>query len=124
MAEVKKLGKPSLAEQAKGGFGKKRSLDDIDDFVFERSPMKKFGKDLVTNLAQNAPGYAKQYSQSQESKARNSQPRFAQVYVSSSPISTQSLTSCSVFNRPSSKPRAALRALLRPRFLPAASGTL
>ncbi|KAH6906377.1 hypothetical protein BKA70DRAFT_1429065 [Coprinopsis sp. MPI-PUGE-AT-0042] len=79
MAEIKKASKPSLYDQTKGAFRKTRSLDDIDDFIFERSPMKKFGQDLATNLAQKAPQYAQQYSQSQESKARSSQPRFAQV---------------------------------------------
>ncbi|KAH6897520.1 hypothetical protein BKA70DRAFT_1315914 [Coprinopsis sp. MPI-PUGE-AT-0042] len=78
MAEIKKLGKPSVLDKTKGAFGK-RSLDDIEDHVFERSPMKKFATDVVTNLAQKAPQYAQQYSQSQEAKARNSQPRFAQV---------------------------------------------
>jgi hypothetical protein len=79
MAEIKKLGKPSIASQAKSALGKKRSLDDIEDYIFERTPMKKFATDLATNLAQKAPQYAQQYTQSQQNKAKASQPRFAQV---------------------------------------------
>ncbi|KAH6906410.1 hypothetical protein BKA70DRAFT_1429100 [Coprinopsis sp. MPI-PUGE-AT-0042] len=65
MAEIKKLGKPSIASQAKGGF--KRSVDEI----FERG----FGKDLGIGLGQKAPSYAKQYTQSKNAQIRNSLPR-------------------------------------------------
>ena len=80
MAEIKKLGKPSsIANQAKGGF-RTRDLE-FDEEVFERAPMKKFAQDLATGLAQKAPTYAKQYTQSQESKVRNQNrtPGFAHV---------------------------------------------
>lgn len=80
MAEIKKLGRPSsIANQAKGGF-RTRDLE-FDEEVFERSPMKKFAQDLATGLAQKAPTYAKQYTQSQESKTRsqNRTPAFAHV---------------------------------------------
>ena len=73
MAEIKKLGNPnSIANQAKGGF-RTRDLE-FDEEVFERAPMKKFAQDLGTGLAQKAPTYAKQYTKSQEAKARNSHP--------------------------------------------------
>ena len=78
--QVRALGKPSIASQAKGAFGKKRALDDIEEFLFERAPMKKFATDLATGLAQKAPTYAKQYTQSEEAKRRNAAtPRMASV---------------------------------------------
>lgn len=46
-----------------------------DEEIFERAPMKKFAKDLAVGLGQKAPGYANQYSQSQQAKARNSVAR-------------------------------------------------
>lgn len=122
LAEVKKLGKPSVSSQVKA-LGKKRSLDDFED-IFERAPMKKFATDLATNLAQKAPQYAQQYTQSQQNKAKNSQPRFAQVYVFCCLIYIQVLMPSSVFNRPSRKQRLAPRALPCPKSLPTASGTL
>ncbi|KAH6897514.1 hypothetical protein BKA70DRAFT_1231467 [Coprinopsis sp. MPI-PUGE-AT-0042] len=48
---------------------------EYDKKLFERAPMKKFGKDVVNNLAQNAHGYAKQYSESKKTEARNSGTR-------------------------------------------------
>ena len=56
-----------------------RDFDDED--LFERSPMKKFATDLATGLAQKAPTYAKQYSQSEQAKHRTPAPRMANVYV-------------------------------------------
>jgi len=79
MAAIKAQGKPSIASQAKGAFGKKRSLDDIEEDLFVRAPMKKFATDLATNLAQKAPKMAQQYSQSEQSKHRQQQPRLASV---------------------------------------------
>eukprot|EP01126_Amoeba_proteus_P019385 TRINITY_DN19993_c0_g1_i1.p1 TRINITY_DN19993_c0_g1~~TRINITY_DN19993_c0_g1_i1.p1 ORF type:complete len:221 (+),score=45.66 TRINITY_DN19993_c0_g1_i1:2-664(+) len=79
MAAIKAQGKPSIADQAKGAFGKKRSLDDIEEDLFVRAPMKKFATDLATNLAQKAPKMAQQYSQSEQSKHRQQQPRLASV---------------------------------------------
>jgi hypothetical protein len=87
MPAMPKIGgssRPSIGQQAKGGFSiagqakgafRTRSLDDIEEDIFERAPMKKFAQDLGVGLAQKAPGYAKQYSQSQQSKARNSVAR-------------------------------------------------
>lgn len=51
--------------------------------------MKKFAQDLAVNLAQKAPAMAKQHTQSQESKARNSTPRMANVYVSPHRVSPE-----------------------------------
>lgn len=71
MAEIKKQGLDK--------FGKKRSLEAVEEYLSERAPMKQFGKDLVTNLAQKGPGLANQYSQVEQAKARNSTPRMAAV---------------------------------------------
>lgn len=79
---VRALGKPSFVFQklAKGAFGKKRSLNDIEEILFERAPMKKFATHLATGLAQKAPTYAKQYTQTEEAKRRNAAtPRMASV---------------------------------------------
>ncbi|KAH6906384.1 hypothetical protein BKA70DRAFT_1494541 [Coprinopsis sp. MPI-PUGE-AT-0042] len=51
--------------------GKKRSLADAEEELFERTPMKKFGKDVASNLAQNAHGYAKQHTNANNANARN-----------------------------------------------------
>ena len=85
MNQIKAASKPSIAEQAGAAFkrpsssGKKRSFYDSEDDIFKRAPMKKFAGDLASNLAQNAPGYAKQYGQSKQAEARQGQPRFPGV---------------------------------------------
>ena len=66
-----------------GGRPSRRSLDDLEEDLFVRIPMKKFGTDLAINLAQKAPGYAQQYSQSQSQQRQQTQPRIASVYVCS-----------------------------------------
>ena len=63
--------------------GKKRSFEDFDDYLFERSTganaAKKFVGDVVSGVGQRSPKYASEYSQRVAFKDRMSRPGFAQM---------------------------------------------
>lgn len=53
---------------------------DYDEDIFERSPMKKFGTDLLTGVLQKTPSWHKQ-NEAKKEREKPRSPRMAQVYV-------------------------------------------